>query len=314
MTLDVVLFPLLLTGIGRQVVPQYINTAFDLITSREAICQGFLSQAEDKTRKANPYIEKAAEFWRKLQNAPDIATMLESIELKDDLIKAAGFSQKARNRLADNELNMALKKVLETIAHKTQNTDFDIHEEILYRYLLTMGDALGGEMRNFTGAKAGAVFAKAILNSIDSDTVKIRPSPNGKIQKIQWSNRLILFDKKPKLIDKSIDVILLDNSLELLEKELLNNREFYLACGELKGGIDPAGADEHWKTAKTALGRIRNCFQPMSCPHLFFVGAAIEPAMAEEIFADLNSGQLTHAANFTIPQQVEDLASWLISL
>ncbi len=26
-----------------------------------------------------------------------------------------------------------------------------------------------------------------------------------------------------------------------------------LMLGELKGGIDPAGADEHWKTANTVL-------------------------------------------------------------
>jgi hypothetical protein len=27
----------------------------------------------------------------------------------------------------------------------------------------------------------------------------------------------------------------------------LSNRDNYLSIGELKGGIDPAGADEHWK-------------------------------------------------------------------
>ncbi|HAJ78349.1 MAG TPA: hypothetical protein DCO75_01135, partial [Fibrobacteres bacterium] len=30
---------------------------------------------------------------------------------------------------------------------------------------------------------------------------------------------------------------------------------------ELKGGIDPAGADEHWKTAKTAIDRIVSAFK-----------------------------------------------------
>ena len=33
----------------------------------------------------------------------------------------------------------------------------------------------------------------------------------------------------------------------------VENPKHYLACGELKGGIDPAGADEHWKTAGKAL-------------------------------------------------------------
>jgi len=32
--------------------------------------------------------------------------------------------------------------------------------------------------------------------------------------------------------------------------------------GELKGGIDPAGADEHWKTANKALDKMRKPFTP----------------------------------------------------
>ncbi|MFH1893464.1 MAG: AvaI/BsoBI family type II restriction endonuclease [Candidatus Zixiibacteriota bacterium] len=97
-------------------------------------------------------------------------------------------------------------------------------------------------------------------------------------------------------------------------RELLEDRDKYLACGELKGGIDPAGADEHWKTANSALGRIRQHFSGADRPALFFVGAAIETAMAEEIFAQISDGQLTCAANFTVPQQVLDLASFLVTL
>ena len=49
-------------------------------------------------------------------------------------------------------------------------------------------------------------------------------------------------------------------------------------------------------------------------PLLFFVGAAIEPRMAQEIYDDLEGGLLTHAANLTVPEQVEDLAAWLVAL
>lgn len=85
------------------------------------------------------------------------------------------------------------------------------------------------------------------------------------------------------------------------------------ASGELKGGIDPAGADEHWKTARSALDRVREVFGG-NPPALFFVGAAIEWAMAREIFADLQTGRILYAANLTVPEQVADLASWLVSL
>jgi len=125
----------------------------------------------------------------------------------------------------------------------------------------------------------------------------------------------LLFDKKPRFIGNNIDVILLTSERTQLNlRERLERKEDYLACGELKGGIDPAGADEHWKTARSALNRIRSSFAGQTGPCLFFVGAAIEQAMANEIFAQLESGRLSYAANFTKPEQLEDLCSWLVEL
>ena len=92
--------------------------------------------------------------------------------------------------------------------------------------------------------------------------------------------------------------------------------EVYLACGELKGGIDPAGADEHWKTARSALNRITEHFEKkgLASPFRFFVGAAIGKGMAEEIFSMLQNGKLAHAANLTQDDQIQDLANWIVSL
>ncbi len=127
----------------------------------------------------------------------------------------------------------------------------------------------------------------------------------------------MLFDVKPRLIDKNIDIILLDKPAYQASKEqLLATPDRYLACGELKGGIDPAGTDEHWKTAGTALGRIRNSFEKHGVhrPKLFFVGAAIATAMARDIFNELQNGNLSYAANLTKQDQLSDLANWLIML
>jgi type II restriction enzyme len=122
-----------------------------------------------------------------------------------------------------------------------------------------------------------------------------------------------LFDRSPAFVGKNLDAVLLDTSTGRSEKQCFGDQSCYLACGELKGGIDPAGADEHWKTANSALGRIRHAFGDQR-PCLFFVGAAIEAAMAVEIFAQLSDGRLTYAANLTVPEQVGDLATWLSGL
>jgi len=103
--------------------------------------------------------------------------------------------------------------------------------------------------------------------------------------------------------------------LKEITKEAFNDPKRYIAAGELKGGIDPAGADEHWKTANSALDRIRTSFiKEKTKPALFFVGAAIESSMATEIFEQLENGHLAHAANLTSNKQLEDLASWLTNL
>jgi type II restriction enzyme len=91
--------------------------------------------------------------------------------------------------------------------------------------------------------------------------------------------------------------------------------ERYIALGELKGGIDPAGADEHWKTASTALERIRSAFSSRKLkPKTFFIGAAIEKAMAAEIFEQLSSGILDNAANLTDEDQLVSVSNWLINI
>lgn len=72
---------------------------------------------------------------------------------------------------------------------------------------------------------------------------------------------------------------------------------------------------EHWKTAQTALTRIRTAFNAYNLfPNLFFVGAVIVESMALEIWAHLKGGTLHNAANLTKSNKVAALSNWLISL
>ena len=130
-----------------------------------------------------------------------------------------------------------------------------------------------------------------------------------------WENRTLLMDRRVGIVRKNVDAIMFNTKERLSDAGLLGRHDLVLAAGEIKGGIDPAGADEHWKTASAALDRIRTAFADEGLsPHLFFVGAAVAAAMAREIFAMLGNGRLTHAANLNVPKQVKDLTSWLVSL
>lgn len=294
-------------------IPKLIKTAIDLQTKHQAICDGFLAQALQKTERARPFIQEAKTFFSALEMVSSVDDLLTIPKLRNDLASACGFSDKARSQLTDSELNGAIKRVLTRI-YKEDGSDF--RENILYRYLLTKGDTLGGSMRNYTGASAGTKLTEKIIERLSGreKKIQVQKSKSGKVQRVAWSGRTLLFDVKPALIGKNIDVILISRSdVSTTEEKLLSEKSNYLACGELKGGIDPAGADEHWKTANSALGRIRSAFGKRA-PAVFFIGAAIEASMAKEIYQQLKDGKLTHAANLNEESQLNDLVDWLVSL
>lgn len=298
---------------SKIMIPKYIKTAANLQTKHRAICDGFLTQALQKTEKAKLFIDESKIFYNALKKVKSVDELLLSSKYRNDLAYACGFSDKARSQLTDAELNSAIQQVLSRIC---RGAGLAFREDILYRYLLTKGDTLGGSMRNFTGASAGIKLTEKIIERLSSGQRKIQllESKSGKVQRVIWDDRTMLFDVKPRLIGKNIDVILINRgTMETPEEKLLAIKSNYIACGELKGGIDPAGADEHWKTANSALGRIRSAFGK-TAPSLFFVGAAIEASMSKEIFKQLKTGQLTHAANLNEEEQVNDLVDWLLSL
>lgn len=293
---------------------RYVRTSKDLVTPIDVTQSGFLQQALRKTKEASPYVERAKQLLDKLRLVHEPQELIRIGEIRDDLVTAAGFSDKATNYFSSSELENALLEVLQEIERKAGP---DWRTEIIYRFLLTRGDTLGGVMRNIMGAEAKAKFAEAILKALKSKDISpsiICSRTNiDKVQQISWPERILLFDKTPKLIGKNVDVILLHQAESHVSvTALLDRKDNYLVCGEVKGGIDPAGADEHWKTAYGALARIREKFQ-RGQPKLFFVGAAIENSMADEIFSQLQSGLLNHAANLNVSQQVSDLAAWLVS-
>jgi hypothetical protein len=292
--------------------PRLISRSSDLVTLPQEICRGFLSQAQSKTQKATPYVREAKELWVVLQQISHPNQLFDKIPLRT-LATAMGFSDKAQSYFSDGELREAINPVLDLIA---KDSGADFRTEILYRFLLTRGDTLGGEMRNLTGESGPTKFIAAVVKALKERNITPTyiQSKTDKIKGIIWDERLLFFDYKPKLIGKNVDVILLQNPcIQDIRPEFLEDKTLYLACGELKGGIDPAGADEHWKTAGSALERIRSCFG-QRYPKLFFAASAIENAMAEEIYQQLRTGKLTHAANLTVEAQVQDLANWLISL
>lgn len=279
----------------------------DLITDPATRAEGFESQAAKKSELMKRYIDRGLQAINELQKSKKNFSDM-SKELQDFFIAAAGLSRKSLQHLDQK----TIEKIIMDILPMDDLSNNKIVNDILYRFLLTSGDALGGEMRNIIGDLGQTKLIEVFEEYSNNNKIKyeIKYSKSEKVSEFIWQKQRIIFNKKPKFIDKSIDIIVLKKDGDL------ENPLDYLACGELKSGIDPAGADEHWKTAKSALARIRDNFnqRKINPPYLFFIGAAIENSMAAEAVEMLKTGELDFAANLYKEDHLEQMIKEIFAL
>jgi hypothetical protein len=311
---------------------RHLASAEDLVTTYEATRAGFVALVLERNRRATPIIAQA----RALQAAATAARVPQDLlhirGVESALLAAAGLSDKSLPHLAPTDKAAALSELIEQFLEPAGDK---FVEELVFRFLLTRGDTLGGSMRNVAGAIAQSKLTRAILGTlaihaqpyfwrgVGRRTWLKRPHDDSGIEHhvrgLHWSNshgaRTLLYNLRVPIVDKNVDLCLFKGAPAGLATEDYLTPNTYLALGELKGGIDPAGADEHWKTASKALDRIRKAFAKSgNMPAIFFICAAIERSMAQEIWRELQAGTLTNAANLNDAGQLAALAGWLCEL
>jgi hypothetical protein len=312
---------------------QHLRGADDLVTTYEEIRAGFVSLALEKNRRATPFVAEARALKAAAQRARSALDLLDIPEIQEPLLAAAGLSDKAVGHISPEDLIAAKKGLIEKFLEPAGP---NFVEELVFRFLLTRGDTLGGSMRNIGGALAQRKLTRSILATLTLAKIPYHWMPNNSknwipmseddvdielhLRGFAWNregrDRTVIYNLKVPLVRSNIDVCLLNcSSTALANRSILRDPTLYIGFGELKGGIDPAGADEHWKTARSAIERIRKAFaRKKRKPLTFFVGAAIEKRMAEEIWGQLRSGMLTNAANLTGADQLASLCHWLSNL
>jgi hypothetical protein len=315
----------------KPVYLSHLGSFNDLVTTHDQTRSGFLALVLEKNLRANPYIEQARNIQEKAKAASAPEDLLKIDGLHDELLTAAGISAKAAGHLAYDVKESIISELVEKVLSPAGDK---FVEELIFRYLLIKGDALGGSIRNFIGASAQWKLIEALVSalrlaSVTSVQVKYANKwmplniethwPAGNITGLSWNvnsaDRILFFNKQVPIVNKSVDLLLLSAGTNEEEKTVIGDCNKYISLGELKGGFDPAGADEHWKTAHSALHRIRESFSKLHCsPALFFIGAAIEKSMAAELWQDLESGLLANAANLNNDAQVSSVCSWLQGL
>lgn len=316
---------------------QHLNSSDDLVTLYEATRAGFVTLALEKNRRATPFVAQARALKLSASMAKTPAELLRIEEIQPALLTAAGISDKALAHLHTEDKAEAIAGLIQNFLEPAGP---NFIEELVFRFLLTRGDTLGGSMRNAGGALAQRKLTRATisslrianksyrwlhsLNNVWSEMGEDDSDVELHLQGLAWQKdaqpRTLLYNRIVPLVKSNVDMCLFSCSPDELSsreaaRAIYNSPASYIALGELKGGIDPAGADEHWKTARTALNRIQEAFANVGySPHTFFVGAAIEKRMASEIWDMLKTGRLENAANLTDDNQVASVSQWLCSL
>ena len=320
---------------AKNIKSSLIQSAEDLVTSREKTRAGFISLALEKNYLAVPYVEEAKALKAIASRAKKPQDLLQVEDLRAGLLTASGLSDKSLNHLTEEDKLIAIKGLIEKFLDPAGESFTD---ELVYRYLLTKGDALGGKARNLAGVLGERKFLRSLLsvlnlsglsyrwNDADTNSWLEKPEDDAGIEKrikgLYWSkdnkHRLMIMNITIPAVRKNVDLSILQGTIDDLKRgkqSIIHNSNKYIALGELKGGIDPAGADEHWKTANSALERIRNGFKKLKLePQAFFIGAAVENSMASEIYKQLQKGTLNNAANLTNDEQLTAICEWILNL
>jgi len=320
---------------AKKIKASLIKSAANLVTPRERTRAGFIALALEKNYLAVPYVEEAKALKIIASRAKKPKDLLQVKDLRAGLLTASGLSDKSLNHLTEENKIVAIKGLIEEFLEPAGENFAD---ELVYRYRLTKRAALRRKARNLAGVLGERKFLRSMLsvlnlsglsyrwNDTDTNSWLVKPEDDAGIEKrikgLYWSkenkNRLMIMNITIPAVRKNVDLSILQGTIDDLKRgkqSIIHHSEKYIALGELKGGIDPAGADEHWKTANSALDRIRNSFRKLKLePRMFFIGAAIENNMASEIYKQLQKGKLDNAANLTDDDQLTTICEWILNL
>lgn len=311
----------------------FVTSSESLVTTHEAYRAGVLEIALFKNKESLPYLDKAKALYATLrQNTKVCFDILDRTEIHETILEAAGITQKTKRHLTATDKAELLKKFVDEILSEAGERYID---EIVYRYLMALGEQLGGRMRNRIGNLARGKMVRRLIAQLDvlnipfryftdkdktwSSKSKFHPEMAERVQAISWANggrpRTFLNNVNVDGLSKNVDIVLLERDLPLVTasemKAALAETKDIIMMGELKGGIDPAGGDEHWKTARGALERIRKAYRRVD---ILFICASIEKAMAREIYSMFQIGDLNCVANLTDDNQLSAACEWIVKL
>ena len=144
----------------KQAYLQHLKSSKDLEPTYEAIRAGFVALALEKNRRATPFVAQARALKAAASRAKTPWDLLKIKEIDTALLTAPGVSDKAANHLQDAYKHEAVNGLIRNFL---EPAGASFVEELVFRFLLTRGDTLGGSMRNIGGFIAQKKLTRSII-------------------------------------------------------------------------------------------------------------------------------------------------------
>lgn len=309
----------------------HLASADDLVTRDVDTRAWFAGLALEKTRQAAPLVNEARSLQHAARGAASPWDLLDIGAIQSGLLTAAGLSAKAQHHVQPGDKTEVISGLIRDYLEPAGE---GFVEELVFRFLLTRGDELDGAMRSVGGALAQRKMIRAIISGLSvaglpyrwrtraagwidmsDDDVEIERSLRGLTWGAGDRSRTLLVDLNVPIVGATVDICLFGGSPQAVVNSGYAEPGLFLAVGELKGGIDPTGTDDHSKTASANIARIHAAFvEAGQVPLTFFVGAAIDSRIAFEIWEQLQTGRLANAANLNRHEQLNAVSRWLCML
>ena len=206
---------------------EHLSNDNDLITRPEEIRSGFVALALERNRQATPFVEQARSLKAFASQAKTPSDLLKIEKIQTALLTAAGLSNKALVYTDEVNKTAAIKQLIEEYLEPA-GTEFV--EELVYRFLLTRGDSLGGTMRNIGGKLGERKVNRAIvsalmltkttyqwLNRISKTWIMGKDGEvdiEFSLKALSWERngktRTLIYNRTVPLVKKNVDICLLD--------------------------------------------------------------------------------------------------------
>ena len=204
----------------------HLKSFADLITPYEETRAGFISLALKKNKIATPFIQQAKALRVLASRAETPKQLLQMIEIQDSLLTSAGLSDKAKNHLQSADKQEAINGFIENFLEPSGKSFVD---ELVYRFLLTRGDSLGGSMRNLGGKLGEWRFTRILISTcsitgVDFEYLNSKSkqwgAPNSdldiekQLRGLRWTcrgnERTLIYNLTVPTVQKNVDLCLFD--------------------------------------------------------------------------------------------------------